>query len=120
MIHIRFLNNKAFVGLGSRDNVQTEMSIFKYANCQGFKYKELIRPAGLPIWFVQLVHQAGPSSWSVYKVKVLIFVHGKGNSREKLVTGIKSVTQEIEKGKMNQNSFTIFKICNNLYLLMIV
>ena len=87
--HIRgppTLKNKAFVGLGSRDNVQTEMPIFKYANCQGFKYKELVRPAGLSIWFVQLVHQAGPSGWSVYKVKVLIFVHGKGNSREKLVT----------------------------------
>ena len=30
---------------------------------QGFKWKELVRPAGLSSWSVQLVHQAGPSSW---------------------------------------------------------
>ena len=36
------LENKAFVGLRSCDNVQTETSIFKYAN-----WSSMVLPAGL-------------------------------------------------------------------------
>ena len=36
---------------------------------QGFKYKELVRPAGPSSWFVHLVCPAGPFSWSVQLVR---------------------------------------------------
>ena len=66
---MRAINNKAFVGLRSCDNVQTETSIFAYMQAgQGFKYKELVCPAGLSSWSVQLVCPVGLSSWSVQLV----------------------------------------------------
>ena len=43
----------------------------QYSNMQtdqGFKYKELVHPAGLSSLSVQLVRPAGPSSWSVQLV----------------------------------------------------
>ena len=50
---IKFLN-KAFVGLGSCDNVQTESSIFLYVNWSS--------------WSVQQTHLADPSSWSIQQI----------------------------------------------------
>ena len=62
----RFQNkNKAFIGLGSCDNVQTERSIFEYANWS----RLYIKRTGLSSWSVQLVRLAGPSSWSVKLVR---------------------------------------------------
>merc|ERR1712121_510240 len=71
------VKNKAFVGLGSCDNVQTERDIFEYANWPRLQIKrtglsscsiQLVRPAGPSSWSVQLVRPAGPSSWSVQLV----------------------------------------------------
>merc|ERR1712081_165439 len=59
------LKNKAFVGLGSCDNVQTERKIFEYANWPWLQIKR----TGLSIWSIQLVRLAGPSSWSVQLVR---------------------------------------------------
>merc|ERR1712081_136047 len=70
--------NKAFVGLGSCDNVQTERIIFEYANWPRIQIKrtglsswsiQLVRPAGTSSWSVQLVRPAGPSSWFVQLVR---------------------------------------------------
>ena len=70
--------NKAFVGLGRCDNVQTERLIFEYANWQRLQIErtgqsswsiQLVRPAGLFSWSVQMVNPAGPSSWSVQLVR---------------------------------------------------
>ena len=58
--------NKAFVGLRSCDNVQTERKIFKYANWPRLQIKR----TGLSSWSVQLVRPAGPSSWSVKLVRL--------------------------------------------------
>ena len=74
--------NKAFVGLGSCDNVQTERKIFEYANwprpqikragpsswCPSSWSLQLVCPAGSSSWFVQLVRPAGSSSWFVQLV----------------------------------------------------
>ena len=54
--------NKAFVGLGSCDNVQTKRSIFKYANWLRLKYRELVHPAGLSNSPVKLIRLADPYS----------------------------------------------------------
>ena len=54
--------NKAFAGLGSCDNAQTERSIFEYAN---WPWLQIKRTAGPSSWSVQVVRQAGPYSWSV-------------------------------------------------------
>ena len=62
--------NKALVGIGSCDNVQTETSIFNMQTGQGFKYKELVRPAGLSSWSVQLVRPAG-TMWQCYNVAII-------------------------------------------------
>ena len=56
--------NKAFVGLGSCDNVQTERKIFEYANWPRLQIKR----TGPSSWSVQLVRPAGPSSWSIQLV----------------------------------------------------
>ena len=65
--------NKAFVGLGSCDNVQTERKIFEYASWPRLQIKrtgpsslcvQLVCPAGIFSWSVQLVRSAGPPSWS--------------------------------------------------------
>ena len=56
--------NKAFVGLRSCNYVQTERSIFKYANWPRLQVKR----TGPSSWSVQLVRPAGPSSWSVQLV----------------------------------------------------
>ena len=55
------ISNKAFVGLKSCDNVQTETKIFEYANWPRLQIKR----TGPSSWSVQLVHPAGPISWSV-------------------------------------------------------
>ena len=60
-----WIKNKAFVGLRSCDNVQTERSIFEYANWQRLQVKR----TGLSSWFVQLVRPADPFSWSVQLVR---------------------------------------------------
>ena len=66
--------NKAFVGLGSCDNVQTKRKIFEYANWPRLKIKrtgpsscsvQLVRSAGPSSWSVQLIRSACLSSWSV-------------------------------------------------------
>ena len=66
--------NKAFVGLGSCDNVQTERKIFEYANWPRLQIKragpsswsvQLVCAAVLSSWSVQLVCLAVPSSWSI-------------------------------------------------------
>ena len=56
--------NKAFVGLGSCDNVQTKRSFFKYAKWPRLQIKRtgLVSPADLSSWSIQLVHPAGLSS----------------------------------------------------------
>jgi len=56
--------NKAFVGLGSCDNVQTETSIFEYANWPSLQIKR----TGPYSWSVQLIFPAGLSSWSIQLV----------------------------------------------------
>ena len=50
--------NKAFVGFGSCDNVQTERKIFEYANWPRLQIKR----TGPSSWSVQLVRPAGLSS----------------------------------------------------------
>ena len=47
--------NKAFVGLGGCDNVQTERKIFEYAN-----WPNKIKRTGLSSWSVQLVQLIDP------------------------------------------------------------
>ena len=75
------LKNKAFIGLGSCDNVQIERIIFEYENWPRLQIKrnglsswsvQLVRPAGPSKWSVQLVCPAGPSSWSVQRVVQLV------------------------------------------------
>ena len=51
--------NMAFVGIGSCDNVQTERSIFKYANWLRLQIKRI----GLSSWSDKLTHLANFSSW---------------------------------------------------------
>ena len=63
-LQLQKIENKAFVGLGSCDNVQTERSIFEYANWPRLQVKR----TGPSSWFVQLVRPADPSSWSVQLV----------------------------------------------------
>ena len=69
---VKKIKNKAFVRLGSCDNIQTERSIFEYANWPRLQVKrtgpsswsvQLVRPPGLSSWSIQLVHLAGLSSW---------------------------------------------------------
>ena len=36
---------------------------------QGFKYRELVHPAGLSSWSIQLVNLAGLSSWFIQPVR---------------------------------------------------
>merc|ERR1719317_1521788 len=60
--HILVMINKAFVGLGSCDNVQTERIIFEYANWPRLQLKR----TGQSSWSVQLVCPAGPSSRPIY------------------------------------------------------
>ena len=36
---------------------------------QGFKYTELVRPAGTSNWYVQLGRPSGPTFWSVQLVR---------------------------------------------------
>ena len=66
--------NKAFVGLGSCDNVQIVTSIFKNVKWPRLQIKrtgpssysvQLVHPASPSSWSIQLVRQAGLSSWSV-------------------------------------------------------
>ena len=57
-----FIKNKAFVGLGSSNNVQTERKIFEYANWRRLQLKR----TGLSSWSVQLVRPAGPISRPIY------------------------------------------------------
>ena len=52
------LKNKAIVGLGSCDNVQTERKIFEYANWPRLQIKR----TGPSSWSVQLVRPAGQTS----------------------------------------------------------
>ena len=61
---------KAFVGLGSCDNVQTERKIFKYANWPRLQIKKLVCPAGPSSWSVQLVRPAGPYSWFIQLIHI--------------------------------------------------
>ena len=64
----RWTQNKAFVELGSCDNVHTERKIFEYANWRRLQIKRTGRPAGLSIWSILLARPAGQSSWSVQLV----------------------------------------------------
>ena len=50
--------NKAFIGLGSCDNIQTERSIFEYANWPRLEVKR----TGPSSWSFQLICPADPSS----------------------------------------------------------
>ena len=59
------VKNKAFVGLGSCDNLQTKRSIFEYANWPRLQIKR----TGPSSWSVQLVCLASLSSGSVQLVR---------------------------------------------------
>ena len=74
---ISYKGNKAFVGLGSCDNEQTERKIFEYANLPRLQIKrtgpsswsvQLVCSPGLLSWSIQLVRPASLSSWSVQLV----------------------------------------------------
>ena len=62
---VRLFKKQAFIGLGSGNNIQTERSIFEYANWPRLQAKR----TGPSSWSVQLVRTAGPSSWSVHLIR---------------------------------------------------
>ena len=99
--------NKAFVGLGSCDNVQTERKIFEYANWPRLYIKrtgpsswfyQLVRPNSPSSWSVQLVRPAGPSSWSVQLVCPAYFKKSlKTKSKESLSHRLKNLFKHVAR-----------------------